>query len=62
MQLLNVFFLIINTVLSQMRNYSSLSDPLESDASNIAGVLAALPDDKKAEVEATISNYVKNLP
>ncbi|MFM6154911.1 MAG: AAA family ATPase, partial [Sphaerospermopsis kisseleviana] len=30
--------------------------------SNIAGVLAALPDDKKSEVENTLSEYIKYLP
>ncbi|MEI2579642.1 AAA family ATPase [Scytonema sp. PRP1] len=55
-------FFILNPIPSQMRDYSLLSEKLESDASNIAGVLAALPEEEKAEVEATISAYVKNLP
>ncbi|BAZ27490.1 ATPase-like protein [Kalymmatonema gypsitolerans NIES-4073] len=54
--------LILNPIPSKMRDYSRLSDTLESDASNIAGVLAALPDEQKAEVEETISAYAKNLP
>ncbi|NEU71050.1 AAA family ATPase [Hassallia byssoidea VB512170] len=54
--------LILNPIPSQMRDYSPLSDSLESNASNIAGVLAALPDEQKAEIEATISTYIKNLP
>ena len=45
-----------------MREYSQLSDTLESDASNIAGVLAALPDAKKAEIESTLSAYLQDLP
>jgi predicted ATPase len=45
-----------------MREYSRLSDTLESDASNIAGVLAALPDDQKTEIESTLSAYLKELP
>jgi len=52
----------LNPIPSQMRDYSLLSEKLESDASNIAGVLAALPEEQKAEVEATISAYAKNLP
>ncbi|MBW4631122.1 MAG: AAA family ATPase [Iphinoe sp. HA4291-MV1] len=56
----NIF--ILNPMPSKMRDYSRLSDTLESDASNIAGVLAALSDEHKAEVEATISAYTKNLP
>ncbi|MBD2046885.1 AAA family ATPase [Coleofasciculus sp. FACHB-64] len=56
----NIF--ILNSIPSIMRDYSLLSDNLESDASNIAGVLAALPDERKAEVESTLSTYVKHLP
>ncbi|MBN3927277.1 ATP-binding protein [Nostoc sp. NMS4] len=56
----NIF--VINPIPSKMRDYSSISDVLESDASNIAGVLTALPDERKVEVEATLSAYVKNLP
>lgn len=54
--------LFINPIPSTMRDYSRLSENLESDGSNIAGVLAALPDDKKAEVENTLSEYIKYLP
>ncbi|MFM2063665.1 MAG: hypothetical protein RLZZ507_3336 [Cyanobacteriota bacterium] len=54
--------LILNPLPSTMRDYSRLSENLESDSSNIAGVLAALPDDKKAEVENTLSEYIKYLP
>ncbi|WP_442940602.1 AAA family ATPase [Nostoc sp.] len=56
----NIFF--INPIPSKMRDYSSISDVLQSDASNIAGVLTALPDERKVEVEATLSAYVNNLP
>jgi predicted ATPase len=58
--LTNIF--ILNPIPSKMRDYSLLSDTLESDASNIAAVLAALPDEQTAEVEETISAYAKNLP
>jgi predicted ATPase len=54
--------LILNPILYKMRDYSRLSENLESDGSNIAGVLAALTDDKKAEVENTLSEYIKKLP
>jgi predicted ATPase len=54
--------LILNPIASNMRNYSPLADTLASDASNIAGVLATLPDDQKAEVELTLSTYLKDLP
>jgi predicted ATPase len=53
---------ILNPIPSTMRDYSRLSEHLESDASNIAGVLAALPNDKKAEIENTLSKYIKKLP
>ncbi|MFN6567429.1 AAA family ATPase [Dendronalium sp. ChiSLP03b] len=59
-KLINVF--VINPIPSKMRSYSSISDVFKSDASNIAGVLAALPDERKAEVEATLSAYIKNFP
>ncbi len=54
--------LILNPIPSTMRDYSRLSEKLENDASNIAGVLAALSEDKKAEVENTLSEYIKDLP
>lgn len=53
---------ILNPIPSTMRDYSRLSENLESDGSNIAGVLAALPDEKKAEVENILSEYIKYLP
>ncbi|WP_413175735.1 AAA family ATPase [Anabaena azotica] len=53
---------ILNPMPSTMRDYSRLSENLESDGSNIAGVLAALPDEKKTEVENTLSEYIKYLP
>ncbi|MDZ8108653.1 MAG: AAA family ATPase [Nostoc sp. DedQUE12a] len=54
--------LIFNPLPSKMRDYSRLSDTFESDASNIAGVLATLPDERQREVELTLSTYVKDLP
>ncbi|MBG1265417.1 AAA family ATPase [Nostoc sp. WHI] len=54
--------LILNPIPSKMREYSRLSDTLESDASNIAGVLAALSEEHKTEVESTLSNYIKDFP
>lgn len=53
---------ILDPIPSKMRSYSPLSDNLQSDASNIAGVLAALSEEQKAEVEAIISKYIKDLP
>jgi predicted ATPase len=54
--------LIINPLPDRMRDYSKLSEKLESDASNIAGVLAALPDEKKLEIESTLSHYLEHFP
>lgn len=54
--------LILNPIPSQMRDFSRLSENLENDCSNIAGVLAVLTDDKKTEIENTLSEYLKDLP
>ncbi|MBE9249730.1 AAA family ATPase [Dolichospermum sp. LEGE 00240] len=54
--------LVLNPISSKMRDYSRLSENIESDGSNIAGVLAGLPDDKKTEIENTLSEYLKDLP
>lgn len=56
----NIF--ILDPIPAKMRGYSPLSERLESDASNIAGVLAALPEKQKANIEANLSTYVKDLP
>lgn len=54
--------LIFNPIPSKMRDYSRLSENLESDGSNIAGVLAALDSEQKTKVESTLSAYIKDLP
>ncbi|MBE7211497.1 MAG: ATP-binding protein [Gluconacetobacter diazotrophicus] len=56
----NIF--ILDPFPSNMRNFSQLSDRLAPDASNIAGVLAALPKDNKLAVERTLTEYVSQLP
>lgn len=53
---------IINPIPARMRDYSRLSDRLESDASNIAGVLATLSDKQKEEFELTVAIYLRHLP
>lgn len=58
----NQSFLILNPLPTQMRSYSPLSKELKNDASNIAGFLAALPEDKKQEIDGTILKYFKHLP
>ena len=58
--LIDIF--IINPIPSQMRDFSRLSETIEQDMSNIAGVLAALPEDQKLEVESTLSYYIQHFP
>ena len=53
---------ILDPIPSHMRNYSSLSERLESDARNIAGVLAALPAEKQSEIETVLTRYASQLP
>ncbi|HLA34237.1 MAG TPA: AAA family ATPase [Rhodocyclaceae bacterium] len=53
---------ILDPIPSHMREFSPLSDRLESDAWNIAGVLAALPAEKKQEIEAVLAQYARRLP
>ncbi len=45
-----------------MKNYSSLSEKIASDANNIAGVLAAFSPEKQKEVEDTLTQYASRLP
>lgn len=53
---------ILDPIPAHMRGYSPLSEQLESDARNIAGVLAALPDSRKQEIENTLTRYAGELP
>lgn len=53
---------ILDPIPSHMRQFSPLSDRLESDASNIAGVIAALPNDKQQEIETVLTQYASRLP
>ena len=45
-----------------MRSYTHLSENLETDASNVAGILAALELPEKQSLESTITEYVQHLP
>lgn len=56
----NIF--ILDPIPSRMRYYSPFSENIQSDASNIAGVLAALPDEHKTQVESTLLAYATDLP
>ena len=53
---------ILDPIPSHMRRFSPLSDQLESDAWNVAGVLAALPPEKQKEIEAVLTKYASQLP
>lgn len=59
-QLQSIF--ILDPIPSHMRDYSPLSDSLKSDASNIAGVLASLPDERRTRVEDVLTKYLRALP
>lgn len=55
-----IFYL--DPIPSHMRAYSPLADKLDSDAKNIAGVIAALPESKQKEIEAVLTEYASKLP
>lgn len=56
----DIFYL--DPIPSHMRAYSPLAEKLDSDARNIAGVIAALPNDKQKEIEAVLTRYASKLP
>ena len=53
---------ILDPISAHMRGYSLLADKMEPDASNIAGVIAALPPEKKEEIEGVLTKYASQLP
>ncbi|WP_416309589.1 AAA family ATPase [Spirulina sp. 06S082] len=53
---------VFNPIPSKMRNYSKLSPNLERDASNIAGVIAALPEHQKLSLENELCCYLAQIP
>ena len=53
---------ILDPIPSHMRGYSPLADRLDADAKNIAGVIAALPDQKQREIEEVLTKYAGRLP
>lgn len=56
----NIF--ILDPIPNHMRIYSKLSDQLMPDASNIAGVLAAIEDEQRKTIEEKLTKYLKPLP
>ncbi len=59
-QLQQIF--VFDPIPSHMRQYAPLSDRMQSDGSNIAGVLAALEPVSKIEVETELTRYLQALP
>lgn len=59
-QLKHIF--VFDPIPSHMRNYSSFSETLLADGSNIAGVLAGIEGESKQEIEKTLTQYLKKLP
>lgn len=53
---------LLNPMPVSMTGYSALSEQLLPDASNIAGVLAALPPERQKEIEAILTSYASRLP
>ncbi len=53
---------VFDPIPSHMRDYKPFSDTLQSDGSNIAGVLAGLETQRKEEVEKELTHYFKDLP
>lgn len=56
----NVF--VLDPIPANMRSYSTLSDHMNPDASNIAGVIAALSDERQEEIAYAVQEYVSRLP
>lgn len=46
----------------RMREYVALSETLNSDGSNVAGVIAAISEDKTKDFEKILTKYVSKLP
>lgn len=53
---------ILDPIPSHMRGFSALSDRLEPDGGNIAGVIAALSEGPRARMEQTLTAYAAKLP
>lgn len=53
---------ILDPISSHMRGFSPLSEKIEPDARNIAGVIAALPKGKQIEIESVLTKYASKLP
>jgi predicted ATPase len=56
----NIF--ILDPIPNNMRGYKQLATSLATDASNLAGVLSGMDDERKAEVERVLTHYICSLP
>lgn len=53
---------ILDPVPSLMRDYKPFSAHLLRNASNLSGMIAALPEDKKQSIESQLTMYLSKLP
>lgn len=53
---------VLDPIPNHMRDYSQLAEKLSSDGSNIAGVLAALSEEKRKIVQDKLTSYLKKIP
>lgn len=53
---------VFDPIPSHMRAYMPLAEKLQSDGSNVAGVLAGLEDARRIQLEKTITDYLRSLP
>lgn len=53
---------ILNPIPNHMRDYSPLSERLNPDAGNIAGLLAGMDSEDQKRIEAELTKYVRPLP
>jgi predicted ATPase len=53
---------VLDPIASTMRKTARLSERLERDGSNVAGVLAALGTERRAAVEAQLTRYLQVVP
>lgn len=59
-ELKNIF--ILNPIPNHMRDYSPLSERLNPDAGNIAGLIAGMSPDEQKRIEKELTAYVRPLP
>lgn len=53
---------VLDPIPNHMRGYSPLSERLSSDGSNIAGVLAALSNERREHIQKKLTSYLKKIP